>query len=159
MASKCKHQTIETIGEPRGYTSCVAVHPYTDCVPASHGAVTLTEECQQCGSRRRVNSNGRRQEVGTWGPSREHRRAAADRLHAAARRIYGETRHLRLYAHDDAGNQLRIAIDEDGSIIAAGGPHTDTDVIALVRQRPEILTAAQRLQDAVRAARAADAAV
>lgn len=65
MATRCKHAKSNiTTGNMYGYTGGVAARS-VDMNRSAHGGVTYTQTCS-CGTTRKVNSNGRHYEYGTW---------------------------------------------------------------------------------------------
>ena len=77
---KCKHIAIEMPDTIRGFTGSVATAGRTHDNPPAHGGIWMLQECQRCGWRRQVNSNGCHEEFsGWWDHPGEVRRAAEAR--------------------------------------------------------------------------------
>lgn len=66
-AKTCRHQRVKT-SAPGGFSSSVAVYPYTEENQAAHGNICVTEHCPDCLCAREKNLNGGYAEFGLWGP-------------------------------------------------------------------------------------------
>lgn len=137
----CNHTNPATIST-HGYSGSVS--PY-DENRAAHGGVCHTEECRQCGARRRVNANGRHYEYGTWGESRAEREDRA-RLAAYAARALCDRRppSVRLVRGSESAE---VTIDADGYIVTRGTARpSDAQILAAV---PALVEYARELRLAV----------
>jgi hypothetical protein len=116
-ATHCKHQNT-TCGTERCYTGGVAVPPYTNENPASHGGIAYDQTCATCGATRTVNANGNHTEVSPWGPNRAERRAAADHVRRARPPVPAA---VTVTAPD--GRQVRVSVDETDGLLVIDGDH------------------------------------
>lgn len=124
MAAACKH-TRTTAGQTLGYSWSVAVPPYTAENRAAHGGITFTEECDDCGARRKVNQNQRHVEVSPWGESRAVRaqraeiaREKANDQMAEAERAIAAVEPL-IVTHE-SGRTATVSIDAEGMLVVEG---------------------------------------
>lgn len=60
---KCPRCAGPTMEKETCFEHCVKPR---DCNPASHGNITVTQTCKDCGTYRRINVNNRHIEKGPW---------------------------------------------------------------------------------------------
>jgi hypothetical protein len=147
----CKHTVYETIAT-HGFGGPVS----RDEHPAAHGNICDTEQCCDCGARRRVNVNQRHREEGPWGPSRSEREAEACRLREVAR-VVGRPAPM-VIVHPD-GRRLTLAVDSEGYLYVSGARHDDADLRQIYAAFPAFLADTRRYRAAVIAAEQAEAEV
>lgn len=144
----CQHIATK-ITRTRCYSSSVNTW---DPNPAAHGGVCEDVECLDCGARRSENLNGRHEEQGQWGPTREERRQTAALAESAARALVARRPAPLSFRRGE--ESASVGIDEEGYLVSDGPTGEQIAMTA-----PEFVEAAKALRAAVVAAEDARADV
>lgn len=146
MTNTCKHAST-TESRPYGFRASVAHHPFTRENRAAHGGICVLVTCDDCGAQREENSNGRHEEIGTWGrPRTERLRPVVERYNAARGAAPKSDNPTQLH-HPD-GRVLLISVDRDGEIVIRGN-HSSAELSQIGAAIPaHIVSAATTMREA-----------
>lgn len=126
----CTHHQTEIIRE-RVYMGPVAHGD--DIQEAAHGNVTVTDRCLGCGALRERNINGRHEELGPFGPSKDAQRAELlAELRSARRNLPTIPEELTMVARD--GRTVTVTCEDDGMLSLYGDARSDDAVASALPQ-------------------------